>query len=92
MPLEINNQALKKELNEYLSTKKRALADVRLTRRVLSEACPLIEKRLGDPKYLRGFTHKGKQAFYNDESGYMRAHSYQEARNHFKSMGYKVLR
>jgi hypothetical protein len=67
MPLEINNQALKNELNEYLSTKKRALADVRLTRRVLSEACPLIEKRLGDPKYLRNFTHKGKQAFYNDE-------------------------
>ena len=69
MPLEINNYALQRELNEYFSNKKRALADVRLTRRVLSEACPLIEKRLGDPKYLRNFTHKGRQSFYNDEPG-----------------------
>ena len=50
-------------------TKKRALADVRLTQQVLSEACPLIEKRLGDPVYLRNFSHMGKQAFYNDEPG-----------------------
>lgn len=67
MPLIINTEKLKGELNEHLSTKKRALADVRLTKRVLSEACPLIEKKLGDPNYLRNFSHMGKQAFYDDE-------------------------
>ncbi len=40
----------------------------------------------------RLFHFEVEQAYYNDESGYMRAHSYQEARNHFKSKGYKVLR
>jgi hypothetical protein len=69
MPLIINTEKLKGELNEHFRTKKRALADVRLTRQVLSEACPIIERRLGDPNYLRQFTHMGKQAFYNDEPG-----------------------
>ena len=69
MPLVINTEKLKGELNDYFRTKKRALADVRLTRQVLSVACPIIEKRLGDPGYLRNFSHVGKQAFYNDEPG-----------------------
>ena len=32
------------------------------------------------------------EPYFNYDSGYMRASSYQEARNHFKSKGYKVLR
>jgi hypothetical protein len=43
MPLVINTEKLKGELNDYFRTKKRALADVRLTRQVLLEACPVIE-------------------------------------------------
>ena len=36
---------------------------------ILQEACPLIEKKLADMKYLSEFTWDGKQAFYNDEPG-----------------------
>jgi len=38
------------------------------------------------------FHFEVEQPFFNDESGYMRAHSYQEARAHFKRKGYKALR
>jgi hypothetical protein len=69
MPLVFDNEKLKGELNTYFRDRGRALSDVRLTERVLAEACPIIEKRLGDPTYLRQWTHRGKQAFYNDEPG-----------------------
>lgn len=69
MPLVINNEALIGELNELLSEKNRPLSDVRLTERVLLEACPIIEKRLSDPRYLRLWTWNGKQAFFDDEPG-----------------------
>jgi len=40
----------------------------------------------------RLYHYEVEQAFYNDDSGYMRAATYQEARSFFKSKGYKVLR
>jgi hypothetical protein len=40
----------------------------------------------------RLFHFEVEQPYFNCESGYMRAHSYQEARMHFKCKGYKVLR
>jgi hypothetical protein len=38
------------------------------------------------------FHYEVEQAFFNDDSGYMRAANYQEARAFFKRKGYKVLR
>lgn len=40
----------------------------------------------------RLFHFEVEQPFFNCESGYMRAASYQEARAEFKRKGYKVLR
>lgn len=40
----------------------------------------------------RLYHYEVEQSFYNDESGYMRASDYQEARKAFQSKGYKVLR
>jgi len=82
MPLVINNELLKGELNQHLSKKNKVLSDVRLTERVLLEACPYIEERLCDPKYLKQFTWLGKQAFYNDEPGGVK-----ETRGAFYSTG-----
>ena len=40
----------------------------------------------------RLYHYEVEQPHLNIDSGYMRASSYQEARNHFKRNGYKVLR
>jgi hypothetical protein len=36
---------------------------------IMSAACPLIEQRLSDMRYLKGFSRNGVQLFYNDYSG-----------------------
>ena len=36
---------------------------------IMTAACPLIERRLSDMRYLKGFTRNGVQLFYNDYSG-----------------------
>ena len=69
MPLVINSESLKGELNDRFSRKMRPLSEVRLTESVLLEACPIIEQTLGDPKYLRQWSWNGKQAFFDDEPG-----------------------
>ena len=33
---------------------------------IMTAACPLIERRLSDMRYLKGFTRNGVQLFYND--------------------------
>jgi len=36
---------------------------------IMTGACPLIEKKLGDMGYIRQFERNGVQLFYNDRSG-----------------------
>jgi hypothetical protein len=67
MPLVINSEKLRGELNNYFRWSRQPLSDVRLTERILLEACPIIEERLANSKYLKQFTWNGKQAFYDDE-------------------------
>jgi hypothetical protein len=37
--------------------------------RIFEEACPFIERKLADMRYLKEFSWQGKQAFYNDDTG-----------------------
>jgi hypothetical protein len=36
---------------------------------IMTAACPLIERKLADMRYLKGFNRNGVQLFYNDRSG-----------------------
>jgi hypothetical protein len=69
MPLVIDAESLRGELDRAASHKTKALSGVRLTEKVLLEAAPIIEHRLGDSRYLRQWTWNGKQAFFDDEPG-----------------------
>ena len=76
---------MKGDLNELLSKKMRTMpfADDRITEDILLDAAPIIEARLGDPRYLKQWTWNGKQAFYDDEPGGVK-----ETRGGFMSRGY----
>jgi len=69
MPLFIDNEHLTNEIETVYVGHKKVLTGVRFTSQVLEGACPLIEERLSDPRYLDQFQWNNKQAFYNDEPG-----------------------
>jgi hypothetical protein len=45
----------------------------------MAEACPLIERKLGDYGYLKRFERNGVQLFYNDHTGESRGSPYGES-------------